>query len=237
MRAHAVAIIVLATLACTQASAQRSFLERLGFKKSTSLAETEIADGLREALTVGIDNVVEVLRQEDGYFGDEAIKIPLPDSFSRIESPLRKVGYGAKLDEFLLSMNRAAESAAPAARDIFVEAIVAMSIEDAEKILKGKDTAATDYFEKTTIDPLTETFTPIVKEKMAEFEVVNQYNELVARYNTIPFVRDFLSTDVEAHAVQGALNGLFYTLGEEEKRIREDPAARVTDLLEKVFGS
>lgn len=230
-------MLLVVTLCSLDAMAQRrSFLERLGFHRTTSLADTEIADGLKEALTVGVENVVEVLRKENGYFGNDKIRIPLPKPLDKMESTLRRVGYGPKIDEFILSMNRAAEDAAPAARDIFVDAVAAMSIEDARAILKGNDTAATDYFKERTIESLTEAFTPIVKQRMAQYEVVGQYNQIVGRYRSIPFIRKYSDPNVEGYTVQKALDGLFYTLGKEEKKIREDPSARITDLLKKVFA-
>jgi hypothetical protein len=219
-------------------SAEAQFLKRLfgGSTTGTSLGEPEIRDGLKEALRIGTDKAVAQVGREDGYFANPKIKIPLPSAVDRMDRALRAVGYGPQLDEFQLSMNRAAEKAAPEAKKIFVDAISQLTIADAQDILKGSDTAATEYFKKTTTEPLTEKFTPIIRSTMSEFGVVQQYEAIVARYQDIPFVRQYTEGSVEEYTTEKALEGLFYMVGEEEKKIRQDPAARTTELLKKVFG-
>jgi hypothetical protein len=151
-----------------------------------------------------------------------------------LEKGLRLVGYGPQVDEFVLSMNRAAERAAPQAKKIFWDAIGEMTFDDARKILNGSDTAATDYFRAKTTDTLTAAFRPVVDRAMNEFGVTRQYKELVGRYQAIPFAKSE-ALDIDGYVVGKALDGLFHVLGEEEQKIRTNPAARVTDLLKEVF--
>lgn len=200
-----------------------------------SLGDVKIGSGLKEALKVGAENTVNLTGRTDGYFRNQAIKILMPKELQVVEKGLRAVGYGPKVDEFVLSMNRAAETAAPYAKDIFWSAIGDMSIDDGRKILTGGDTSATQYFKGKTTKKLTTTFTPIVDRSMENVGVTRQYQELVGRYQSIPFVSS-VNFDLTHYVVDKALGGLFHVLGEEEKKIRRNPAARVTDLLKEVFG-
>ena len=145
------------------------------------------------------------------------------------------VGYGPKIDDFVLSMNRSAEAAAPAARKIFVDAITSMSFDDAHHILSGGDTAATDYFKQKTTPQLTAAFRPVVDKTMADNGVTKQYNSLVAQYKNLPFAKK-QDLDITNYVVGKALDGLFFELGEEERKTRQDPAKQTTDLLKEVFG-
>lgn len=199
------------------------------------LSEFKIASGLKEALKVGTENTVNLTGRMDGFFKNEAIKILMPEKLQTLEKGLRAVGYGPKVDEFVLSMNRAAEQAAPFARDIFWDAITAMTFDDARKILSGGDTAATNYFKGKTTDRLTTAFKPVVDRAMDDYGVTRQYKELVGQFQAIPFMKTE-SLDIDHYVVTKSLDGLFYVLGQEEKKIRTNPAARVTDLLKEVFG-
>lgn len=210
-------------------------LKKIGLGKKTELSERKIASGLKEALQVGTDNAVRSTGQPDGYFGNPAIKILMPEKLRTLEKGLRAVGYGPAVDDFVLSMNRAAERAAPQAKAIFWDAILEMSFTDARNILSGGDTAATDYFRDKTTDKLAAAFTPIVEEAMDEVGVTRQYNELVGRARAIPFLKTEL-LDINEYVVTKALDGLFHVLAEEERKIRQEPAARVTELLKEVFG-
>lgn len=206
----------------------------LGLGQS-QLSDSKVASGLKEALRVGTDKTVKLTGRPDGYFANEAIKILMPKNLRPLETGLRAMGYGPKVDDFVLSMNRAAEAAAPAARKIFVDAILAMSFDDARKIFSGGDTAATDYFKSKTTDQLTEAFRPVVEKTMDKNGVTRQYNALVGQYKSIPFARSF-DLDINKYVVGKALDGLFYTLAQQEKDIRKNPAARTTSLLKQVFG-
>ena len=203
--------------------------------KGESLSDDTVVSGLKEALHVGSENAVGLTGKPGGYFENEAIKILMPQKLRKLNKVLRKVGFDQQLDAFVLSMNRAAESAAPQAKDVFWGAIKEMSFDDARSILGGGDTAATDYFRANTSDKLTAVFAPIVERSMDEVGVTQNYQQLVKRYETMPFVKAE-SLDLEAYVVTGALDGLFKVLGDEERKIRKDPAARVTDVLKNVFG-
>jgi len=221
--------------AATTASAQVEQLGKaLGLGSKTQLGDAKIASGLKEALKVGAENAVKLTGKTDGYYRNEAIKILMPKNVRSLEKGLRALGGGAKIDEFELSMNRAAESAAPEARKIFADAILRMSIDDARKILNGSDTAATDYFKSKTTGELTSAFRPIVEHSMEKFTVTQQWNSLVGQFQSIPFAKS-PSLDINQYVVGKALDGLFLMLGQEEKKIRTDPAARVTTLLKQVF--
>jgi hypothetical protein len=227
----------LLILVCASASfAQVGDLsKRIGLGTQSSLSDSKIASGLKEALRVGATNAVKLTGRPDGYFGNPAIKISMPKNLQPFEKGLRAVGYGPKVDDFVLSMNRSAEKAAPAAKKIFVDAILAMSIDDARKILSGGDTAATEYFKGKTSDQLTAAFRPVVEKTMDENNVTQQYKALVGQAQSIPFMKSS-SLDVTQYVVSKALDGLFFTLGQEEKKIRKDPVARTTSLLKDVFG-
>ncbi len=191
--------------------------------------------GLKEALEIGTKNAVNLTGQVDGYFANQAIKILMPEKLRNAEKVLRDLGQGAKADEFILSMNRAAERAAPDAKNIFWDAIKQMTFQDAFKILNGNDTAATDYFREKTYLKLEASFKPPVTKAMNEVGVTRSYKELTDKIKTIPLIK-IETVDIDKYVVTGALDGLFYMLGQEEKKIRKDPAARVTDLLREVFG-
>jgi hypothetical protein len=207
----------------------------LGLGNQGVLSDSKIASGLKEALQVGAINAVKLTGKTDGYFGNQAIKILMPKSLRPVEQGLRAVGYGPKVDDFILSMNRSAEAAAPAAKKIFVDAILSMSFDDARKILSGSDTAATDYFKSKTTEQLAAAFRPVVEKTMDQNSVTQQYKQLVSQAQTIPFMKS-PNLDITNYVVSQALNGLFYMLGEEERKIRKDPAAQTTSLLKQVFG-
>ena len=203
--------------------------------KAGGLSDGKIVSGLKEALTVGTENTVKTTGREDGYFKSEAIKILMPDKLQTVEKGLRMVGMGGKIDEFVLSMNRAAERAAPLAKSIFWDAIKTMTFSDARAILSGGDTAATEFFQRTTTEPLTEAFQPIVSESMEEVGATSQYKQLMGRAQSIPFMKTE-AFDLDSYVVGKSLDGLFYVLGQEETKIRKNPASRVTPLLKEVFG-
>jgi hypothetical protein len=202
---------------------------------SGALTHDEIVAGLKEALEVGTEKAVALVSKTDGYYQNPDIKIPLPESVQKVEKLLRATGYGEKVDNFELSMNRAAERAAPEAKSIFGDAIKQMTFDDAKKILDGRDNEATLYFEDKTSDRLQEIFKPIVKDAMGEVGVTRSFQDLNAQAKKLPFGKS-LSFDLDQYVTDGALKGLFKMLAEQERQIRTDPAARVTDLLQKVFA-
>jgi hypothetical protein len=209
--------------------------DQMVLAQARGLSDATIASGLKEALQVGTQNAVSVTGRPDGYFQNAAIKILMPSQLQPIEKGLRAVGYGPQLDELVLSMNRAAERAAPAAKPIFLEAITAMSFDDARKIVTGSPTAATEYFKGKTSEKLTAAFQPVVAQTMGEVGVTRQYQELMGRAQAIPFLKS-APFDLDRYVVGKSLDGLFYVLGQEEQKIRTNPTARATDLLKQVFG-
>jgi hypothetical protein len=204
--------------------------------KDNALSEDEIVSGLKEALEIGTANAVKLTGAKDGYLENPRIRIPLPENVEKAESILRTTGLGRQVDDFELSMNRAAERAAPKAQSIFQDAIRQMTFSDAKQILNGGDHAATSYFEDKTSDSLRKAFQPDVHQAMAEVGVTRTYQDLNDKASKLPFVDD-LAPDLDQYVTDKALDGLFLMLAEEEKKIRQDPAARVTDLLKKVFSS
>lgn len=234
VRALALGLLVLLTVTPAWAQLDR-ILKGLGAGPGSGLSDGKIISGLKEALQVGTENAVKVTGRPDGYFLNQAIKILMPQELRTFESGLRFVGYGPQVDEFILSMNRAAERAAPHAKRIFWDAITKMSFADARNILNGGDTAATEYFKDKTTDRLTAAFRPVVKKAMNEVGVTRQYKELIGRYQVVPFVKRE-AFDIDQYVVTKAFDGLFTVVGQEERKIRTDPTARVTELLKEVFG-
>jgi Protein of unknown function (DUF4197) len=233
---HRLLVLVIAFgLAATPASAQvDEFLKGLGIGQQSGLSEGKIGAGLKEALQVATGRSVSLTGRPNGYFSNAAIKILMPEKLRSVEQGLRAIGYGPQVDEFVLSMNRAAEQAAPAAKQIFVDAITSMTFDDAKKIFSGGDTAATEFFKAKTTDKLTAAFRPVVDKTMARTGVVQQYQALIGRFDAIPFARS-QTFDIDGYVTTKALDGLFHVLAEQEKLIRTDPAARTTALLREVF--
>ncbi|HEY6183924.1 MAG TPA: DUF4197 domain-containing protein, partial [Terriglobales bacterium] len=176
-------LFLLTALSSAQVSASQlgDIAKRLGLG-ANNLSDSKINAGLKQALQIGAENSVKLVGRKDGYFGNASIKILMPKNLQPLEKGLRMVGYGPKVDDFVLSMNRSAEAAAPAARKIFVDAITSMSFDDARHILSGGDTAATQYFKEKTTAQLTTAFRPVVDKTMADNGVTRQYNSLVSQY-------------------------------------------------------
>ena len=228
-----VGLIVLAT---APASAQLDNLLRLPRSgASANLSDVKIGDGLKQALQVGTEKAVGLTGKPDGYFANALIKILMPERLRMVEQGLHAVGQGAQVDEFVLSMNRAAEHAAPAAKKIFWDAIGAISFEDARRILQGPQTAATEYFREKTTEKLVAAFGPVVASSMNDVGATRQYKQLVGVAQSLPF-GSVDAFDLDRYVIGKALNGLFVVVGQEEQRIRANPTARVTPLLREVFG-
>ena len=205
-----------------------------GVSQSGPDQKTAVA-GLKEALAIGTENAVKAVSKTDGYFSNQMVKILLPDKIQKVADVVAKLGYQEQVDHFILSMNRSAEAAAPKATALFVEAIKAMSFDDARTILQGGDTAATQYFKDKTAKKLYDEFKPVVIANMNKVGVTKAYKEMMAPYESLPLVPKE-SMDLDHYVTNKALDGLFLMVGQEEKKIRTDPAARVTDLLKTVFG-
>jgi Protein of unknown function (DUF4197) len=196
----------------------------------------DIAAGLKEALSVGTGNAVQMLSKSNGYFGDAAVKILLPDKMQKAADVLKKAGYQKEVDDLVVSMNRAAEQAAPKARPIFEDAVKKMSFDDAQKILKGGNTAATDYFKGKTTTQLTSAFKPVVADSMNQVGVTRSYKALTDRYTSLMPFGKTETLDLDSYVTGKALDGMFLKVAQEETKIRTNPAARTTDLLKKVFS-
>lgn len=203
---------------------------------SPALDEWTVAAGLKEALRVGSDQAVVATSKLDGFLANALIRIMIPEELNSMASTLRSIGLGRQVDKLEVAMNRAAELAAGEAKDIFWAAISKITIEDAFAILNGGKTAATDYFRRHSEDTLRKRFHPIISVKMEEVELYQIYNRLITRYNALPFVSK-PAFNLDEYVTEKALIGLFTVLGQEEKRIREDPTARTTELLRRVFAS
>ena len=233
MRTRVLVSLIAVALFVSPASAQvEQLLKGLG---GSGITDSKASAGLKEALEVATQKAVSLTGRTNGYFGDAAIKILMPAKLQSMEQGLRAVGYGPQIDEFVLSMNRAAEQAAPAAKQIFGNAITNMSFDDAKKILTGGNTAATDYFKAKTTNQLTAAFKPVIDKSMGEVGVTKQYQALVGKFETIPFVKT-QSFDLDNYVTGKALDGLFHVVGEQETMIRTNPAARTTTLLQEVFA-
>ena len=206
-----------------------------GSAAGAGLDDSTIASGLKDALSVGTKNAVSLTSKLNGYFGNEAIKILLPDKIEKAAELAGKLGYQKQVDDFILSMNRAAEKAAPKAASQFADAIKEMSIEDARKILSGGNTAATEYFKSKTYSKLYDEFKPSVSESMNQVGVTHAYNDMMGKVPSVPFAKPE-SVDLNHYVTTKALDGLFYMVGQEEQKIRTNPMAQTTDLLKKVFG-
>lgn len=241
-RAATLAVTFVLTFGCATSGSGGLFEDILGTVEglkapaSGGLTDGQVVSGLKEALSVGTANAVTATSKVDGYFANAAIKILVPENARKVAAVLEKAGFKQEVDDFVLSMNRAAEKAAPQARVRFVAAIKEMTFDDARKILRGGDTAATDYFEGKTRQKLYDDFRSVVSKSMDAVGVTRSYKRMMAQYTALPFTRAE-SLDLDRHVTEKALDGLFYMLGQEEKKIRTDPAARITDLLKTVFGS
>lgn len=201
---------------------------------SGNLSNDDIISGLKEALRVGTDSSTKKLSKLDGFMGDAAIKILMPDEAKKVESTLRSFGMGSMVDKAILSMNRAAEDAASGVGDIFWTAIKGMSIKDGLQILRGGDFAATDYLKSVTTRELTEKFRPVIETALVKVDATKYWEDVFTNYNR--FSRDKVNTDLTAYVTEKALSGLFHNISLEEQKIRKDPAAQVTDILKKVFA-
>ena len=202
---------------------------------TAELSNDKITAGLREALNVSTGKAVAQTGRPDGFLKNEAIKILLPEKLQRAGKTLRMIGMGSQVDALEIGMNRAAEQAAPKAKQIFLRAVTRMTFSDARQILTGGDTAATEYFKRQSTDELTTAFAPIVHQAMENVGVVRQYNQIMKNPMAGSLAND-KSFNLDNYVVGKTLDGLFYVLGQEEKKIRTDPAAQTTALLKEVFG-
>lgn len=234
-----IALVMLAALVCSAVLSHAGIFDNLlkgaGSTSSRGPDDGTVVSGLKEALSIGTENAVKSVSRTDGYFGNQVIKILMPEKFQKVAQVMKQIGYQKEVDDFVLSMNRSAEKAAPMAVSFFVDALKQMTFDDARKILNGSDTAATEFFKSKTSERIYTAFKPAVSSSMNEVGVTRSYKTMMDKYESVPFV-DKQSLDLDHYVTNKALDGLFVMVGEEERKIRKDPAARVTDLLKTVFG-
>ncbi len=199
------------------------------------LGVEQIAAGLKEALRVGTETVVNQLGQVGGFASDPTIHIPLPESLQTVKSTLEKVGMGSMLADLEIKLNRAAEIATPKAKALFWDAIGEMTLEDAKAVYQGPDDAATQYFRGRMSTPLATEMRPVVADSLSQVGAIQAYDDVMASYRDLPFVPD-VTADLTDYVVEQGMDGIFYYLAREEAAIRENPAKRTTELLRKVFG-
>lgn len=232
-------VILFAILcgACTSAQINQTIGDvNKAMGAETPLTAAEVAEGLKEALIKGISTGSDLASQVDGYFKNPEIKIPFPPEVKKVEDKLRQIGLGNEVDKFVMTLNRGAEDAAREAKPIFVTAIKSMTIQDAWGILKGEQDAATQYLKRTTTPQLKEKFKPVIQNSLNKVSATKYYGDIVNTYNKIPFTDD-VNPNLDDYATDKAIEGLFTLIAKEEKNIRQDPVARTTELLKKVFGA
>lgn len=241
MKRILIAISLLGTVTSCQSQNLGNILKQANDVISNAskggLTTEEIGKGLKEALTVGIKNSSAQASALDGFLGNQTIKLLFPPEAQKVEAKLRQIGLGSECDKFITTLNRGAEKAAGQAVPIFVDAISKMTIQDAMGILKGEKDAATLYLKRTSSEALAKAFAPIMEEAINSTGATKLYGDIATTYNKIPFTAQKLNPDLKGYATQKAIDGLFVLVAQEEQKIRENPAARVTDLLKKVFGS
>ena len=200
------------------------------------ISNADAVGGLKQALTDGSAAAVKLLGAENGYFANPKVRIPLPPSLQKIESGLRMFGMKKKAEELVLSMNRAAEAAAPEAKQLLVEAVKKMSVQDAKGILTGGDTAATEYFKRTTQAQLTQRFLPIVKKATDRVGLAQQYNNLAGQGASLGLIKKE-DASIETYVTRKALDGLYLMIAEQEKSFRQNPVGAASNIVKKVFGA
>ncbi|MGB7207733.1 MAG: DUF4197 domain-containing protein [Pyrinomonadaceae bacterium] len=227
-------VLILASLFVCVAAAQATRSTR---NTTRQVSDNDIASGLKEALGKGVKFAVNSLGRPNGYLGNPRVKIPLPNSLKKLERGLRVAGQGRAVDEFVASMNNAAEKAVPVAIDVFVDAIKQMTFDDARQILfSGRDDSATMFFRRTSEDTLRGKFRPIVEDFTAKTGVTRKYKTMIGRAGFAAALLGKEATDLDGYVTQKALDGLFLLVADEEKKIRKNPLGRTTELLRKVFG-
>jgi len=201
------------------------------------ITEAEAAQGIREALGQGTVKGINFLNKTDGFFGNEAYKLLLPPDAQKIENTLRTIGMGNMVDKAILQINRSAEDAVGYAKPIFVDAIKEMTIMEAINIIRGPNNAATNYFKQKTNDKLIVAFTPSVKNSLDKLNATKYYSDVVSAYNRLPTTFNKINPDLPSYVVGKAVDALFDQIAKEEANIRENPVARTTEILKKVFGN
>jgi len=223
MYARTIAVLLLSSACAAQANVE-------------ALSNQDAVSGLKAAIEKGAGVAVDLLGRTDGFFGNGAVKIPLPDSLKKYEKLMRGVGMGKHADELVLTMNRAAEAAVPEAKKLFTDSIRKMSVQDAKGILTGGQTAGTEYFKRSTTEQLREKFLPVVRRATAKVKLAEKYNQYAQKGVQFGLVRKE-QANLDDYVTQKALDGLFFMVAEEEKNIRKDPLGAASSIIRKVFGA
>ena len=239
--AKLVGLAIVATSASAQLPGLGDLLKSAGSVPKSSAPGSAVDDrtagaGIKEALAKGTEEAVNKLSAPNGYFANQAVKILMPPSIQKIADVARTVGFQKQVDDFILSMNRAAEAAAPLAARFFGDAIREMTLDDVRGLLTGGDTAATEFFKRKTHDKLYAAFKPVVSEKVRSAGATQAFNTLKDRASSVPFIGSAQSLDLDDYVTKKSLDGLFLMVAEQEKSIRNNPLARTSDLLKMVFG-
>lgn len=229
-----VALFVIIASSCTSTELNQ-ILQGMG--TTAPLTQQDVSAGLKEALVQGITRGADMASRQDGFFGNELIRILLPEDARRVESTLRQLGLGSEVDRALLSINRGAENAAKQALPIFTNAIRQMTIQDAFALLSGQQDAATQFLRRTTEAQLVSLFQPEIQKSLNEVGATRFYSDIANTYNSIPLTARKIDPDLNAYVTQQAINGLFTLVAQEEAKIRQDPMQRTTALMRRVFGS
>ena len=230
-------IVLVGCMACTSAQINQAISDaNKAVSGGKPLTTAEVGAGLKEALINGISKGSDLASQIDGYFNNPEIKIPFPPDVKKVEDRLRQIGLGSEVDKFVMTLNRGAEDAAKEAKPIFIAAIKQMTIDDAWAILKGEPDAATQFLKRTTSTQLKEKFKPVIQASLDKVNATKYYSDIINRYNSIPLVQK-VNPDLNDYATDLAMQGLFTMIAKEEKNIRQDPLARTTELLKRVFGA
>jgi len=211
--------------------------DTLKLPAGTGITDAEAAQGIREALNQGVDKGISFLNKTDGFFGNEAYKLFLPPDAKKIEGALRTIGLGNMVDKAILQINRGAEDAVGYAKPIFVDAIKEMTISDAINIVRGPSDAATNYFRQKTTEKLIVAFTPVIKNSLDKVSATKYYADVVNSYNSLPTTFNKINPDLPSYVVGKAVDALFDRIAKEEANIRQNPVARTTEILKKVFGT
>lgn len=231
--------LILATFTLSSNAQIKGLLQKanqaLGITESKTSQKEEMIGALKEALIIGIQKGATTLSKEDGFFKNDFLKILLPPEAEKIEKTLRTMGLGSQVDEAILSMNRGAEDACKEASIIFIDAVKAMNVEDVVSILKGSDTAGTQYLRQATTSTLSNKFRPVIENSLNKVNATKHWSTIINAYNKVSLKK--INPDLPSYVTEKSMAGIFYQIGEEEKLIRRDPLARSTDLLKRVFGS
>lgn len=243
---YKLALVLLLTLSTSCFAGWQDFLkeqldsfngdEGSSDKLATVLSNDEVIAGLKQALEKGTEYAVEYLGKTDGFFANQAVKIPMPEKLQMVEDTLRKLGQDKYADEFVLTMNRAAEAAVPLTLDVLKQGVTSMTIQDARGILNGPDDAATSYLRKVGGEQMRSRIAPIVADATARTGVTQQYKQLFEQLGFLSQMIDPDDYDIDKYVTQKTLDGLFIMIAEQEQKIRENPVERTTDLLKKVFS-